>query len=300
MLSSLHLEALATVCDAGTFEQAAAELQVTPSALSQRISGLERRLGRVLVRRSRPVTPTADGEIVLRLARQTVLLQAECLEAFADAEGAEQVRVSVALNADTLGTWFQEVLADVAAEGRLVLDLRIEDESRTADLLRAGEVMAAVSIDPQPIQGCTVEPLGLMSYVPAVSPDLVDRLGLGRAHIDDLGRMPMLRFGRDDDIQPAFLMRSGHAEARPPVHHVPSNAEFIAATLCGLGWGAIPLPQVRGPIADGSLIPIQGAGTIEVPLYWHRWRVDSPTLIHLTELVTGAARVHLQRPTNGG
>lgn len=302
MLSSLQLEALAAVCDAGSFEQAAARLRVTPSALSQRISGLERHLGRALVRRSRPVTPTTDGETVLRLARQTTLLQAECLDALARSDGAGApglIRVSVAVNADTLGTWFSEVVADVAAEGALLLDLRVEDETRTADLLRAGDVMAAVSVDPHPIQGCSATPLGVMPYVPVISLDLLARLGLGSARADDLPSIPMLRFGPDDDLQYELLRRAGHPDADPPAHHVPSNADFLASALCGLGWGAIPLPQVRRPLADGSLVRIAGADDIDVPLFWHRWRIDSPTLARLTTLVTEAARVHL-RPERRG
>lgn len=294
MLSSLQLEALAAVCDCGTFDQAAAELRVTPSALSQRIASLERRLGQTLVRRTRPITPTASGENVLRLARQTMLLQAECLESMREDPVGERIRVAVAVNADTLSTWFRDVVADVAAEDELLLDIRVEDESRTADLLRAGEVMGAVSLDPHPAQGCSTTPLGTMRYLPTCSPDLLDRAGLTEAGLADLARLPMLRFGPHDDLQHGLLSTLADAPA-PPVHYVPSNADFLAAVVCGLGWGAIPQQQALPLLEDGSVVRVGGDRHVDVPLFWHRWRVGSPALDRMTELVQSAAGFHLGR-----
>ena len=71
------LQTLATVLRAGTFEAAAAELHVTPSAISQRIKAMEHSIGRVLVQRTKPVRATRDGEVLLRLAEQWELLATE-------------------------------------------------------------------------------------------------------------------------------------------------------------------------------------------------------------------------------
>ena len=53
---------LAAVVASGSLDAAAAELQVTPSAVSQRLKTLESQLGRVLLVRSKPVQPTAAGQ----------------------------------------------------------------------------------------------------------------------------------------------------------------------------------------------------------------------------------------------
>ena len=55
------------VADTGAFEAAARRLAVSTSAVSQRIRALESALGRVLVRRGSPSTPTPDGEVVKAL-----------------------------------------------------------------------------------------------------------------------------------------------------------------------------------------------------------------------------------------
>ena len=114
-----HLAALATVVDEGTFDAAARRLQVTPSAISQRIKALETSIGQVLVTRTKPVRPTAGGEVVLRLARQVGTLTADTLaELGAGSAGAHEgggerpvTVVPIAANADSLATWLVPALA---------------------------------------------------------------------------------------------------------------------------------------------------------------------------------------------
>jgi LysR family transcriptional regulator (chromosome initiation inhibitor) len=74
-----QLRALAAVVDHETFDAAAGELRLTPSAVSQRIKALERSVGSVLVRRLKPVRPTPAGEQLLRSARQLLLLADEAI-----------------------------------------------------------------------------------------------------------------------------------------------------------------------------------------------------------------------------
>ena len=66
MLDPAHLAALAAVHRRGSFDLAAAELHVTPSAISQRIKALEEVAGTLLVRRGQPCSATPAG---LRLIR---------------------------------------------------------------------------------------------------------------------------------------------------------------------------------------------------------------------------------------
>ena len=67
---SARLDALAAVVEEGSFDAAARRLQVTPSAVSQRVKALEQQAGQVLVLRSRPARPTAAGRALVRLAGQ--------------------------------------------------------------------------------------------------------------------------------------------------------------------------------------------------------------------------------------
>ncbi len=85
-----HLETLLAAVDEGTFDAAAARLNITASAVSQRIKTMEQAAGRILLRRTTPVRPTADGEVVVRHARQARLLEQETARAL-DPAGDGQV-----------------------------------------------------------------------------------------------------------------------------------------------------------------------------------------------------------------
>lgn len=159
-LDSAQLRTLAAVVSEGSFEAAGRLLHVTPSAVSQRIKALEETVGQVLVRRQRPCDATEAGRPLLRLAGQLALLEREAL---ADARGPlggdpGRTRVAVVVNADSLATWFPAALARLPAPPELSFDIRQDDQDHSAELLRAGAVMAAVTAQREAVQGCRVRP----------------------------------------------------------------------------------------------------------------------------------------------
>jgi LysR family transcriptional regulator, chromosome initiation inhibitor len=285
-----QLEALVAIADHGTFDAAARALHVTPSAVSQRVRTLESAVGQVVVRRSVPCTPTAAGEVLLRLARQTRLLQAEAADALSEGHRL-QADLPVAVNADSLATWFRGAMAEVAGWSDLALRLHVEDQAHTADLLRGGDVLAAVTSEVVAVQGCTSETLGALRYVPAAEPALAARFRRGRGV--DWARMPVVEFNEKDRLQADILGTRGVA-APPVVHRVPTSADFLEAVCLGLGWGAIPEPQLEQEIAAGRLVRLTPRGHLDVPLHWQRWRIDSPALVRLTDAVRRAARAGLR------
>lgn len=274
-LSPAQLSALVAIADTGSFEAAAERLHVTPSAVSQRIRALESAVGRVLVARGTPCVPTEAGAPLVRLGRQLELVFAEALT-----EGPTDL--ALAINADSLATWFRPVLAEIGGWGAVALRLRVEDEGHSRDLLRRGEVVAAVTSDPSPVQGCSVTPLGTLRYLPVAHPSLLDRSGR-----PDWEAMPMVVFNTKDRLQHDELGR--HTEAVPAVvHEVPSSDGFRAALEAGLGWGLLPEAQARGGVEAGTLVRL-GRSVTRVALYWQRWRLDSELLDRLSLAVAAHA-----------
>jgi LysR family transcriptional regulator (chromosome initiation inhibitor) len=289
-LNPVQLETLVAIADHGTFEAAARALHVTPSAVSQRVRALESTVGRVVVRRSAPCRPTAAGETLVRLARQTQLLYDEARGELAEEAGL-RVDLPVAVNADSLATWFRGVVADVASWDDTVLRLHVEDQAFSAGLLRSGDVLAAVTSDPTAVQGCSVERLGHLRYVPAAAPSLAGRWRHGRSV--DWAAMPVVVFNEKDALQHDLLRRHG-VGVPAATHRVPTSADFLEAVRLGLGWGMVPEPQLRPALADGSLVALSSRQHLDVPLLWQRWRIDSPVLARLGEAVRSAARSHLR------
>ena len=96
--------------------------------------------------------------------------------------------------------------------------------------------------------------------------------------------MPVVNFNDKDDLQAELLRRYGVEQDPPAVHQVPSSADFSAAVRLGLGWAMLPEAQAGDALAAGELVRLS-PDVIDVPLYWQRWRLDSPRLTALTAVV---------------
>ncbi|WP_177244790.1 LysR family transcriptional regulator ArgP [Streptomyces sp. yr375] len=286
-----QVRTLLAVVDGGTFDAAAAALHVTPSAVSQRVKALEQRTGRVLLLRTKPVRPTPSGEIVVRFARQLARLERDTRSELGMSGEGEPTRVTVAVNADSLATWFLPALTRVSREPHLCFELHREDETRTAELLREGLVMAAVTSSPEAVAGCSVRALGTMRYVAVASPDFVARhLADGPLH-ETLPGAPVLFFDRSDDLQDAFVrgLRSGSGGASSLRHAVPTSEGFLTAVAAGFGWGMVPEAHSRPLLDSGRLVRLAPDRPLDVPLYWQQWKLDSPALAAVADAVTTAA-----------
>ena len=284
-----HLETLVALVEEGSFEAAARRLSVTPSAISQRVKAMERSTGQVLVQRSNPVEPTAAGDIALRFGRQMRLLEDEAARSLALEEGSSgAVTVPLAINADSLGTWFMEALARVDSPGA-VFEVFREDQEHTTSLLRAGKVMAAVTSNSEAVQGCRSELLGTMTYRAVCSPRFLEAQLEGEATPANLGRATVVDFDRKDQTQDRFYREFTGKPLRAPRHYIPTTADYARAILLGLGWGLLPDQQCQAEIGRGELVEFVPGEAVEMPLYWQRWTLDSPLLEELTEAVKAVA-----------
>jgi LysR family transcriptional regulator (chromosome initiation inhibitor) len=281
-----QLRALVAVVAEGTFDAAARSLHITPSAVSQRIRALETTAGRPLLVRSRPVRPTEEGRAVLRLAREVDLLTAEADRAVRPAGGVAVLPVAV--NADSLATWFLPAIAPLA--GEFSFDLRREDQERTHELLREGSVVAAVTTEADPVPGCRATRLGTVHYHPYATAEFARRWFADGVGPQTLARAPVVVFDRADDLQDSWLRRHGDGAGGGgglggPRHHVPATADFGQAVRLGFGWGLL-LPEQVG----GDLVDLDPGGGLDVDLHWQRWKVGSPSLDRLSAAVLDAWR----------
>lgn len=300
-MDSEHLRTLAAVLDEGSFDAAATALRLTPSAVSQRIRALETEVGQVVVLRTLPTVPTATGEVLLRQARQRALLEQEMWAELgsegpqdatgrASADPASRFPLPVAVNADSLDTWFAGVI-DVAATWRdVTMSVRVDDQDHTRELLRSGQVMGAVTAEPQPVAGCRAVTLGAMRYVPVLTPALRDEHRTGRRM--DWEHLPLVRFNAKDDLQARHLQRLGVSVG--PSQEVPASGAYVRAVRSGLGWGLVPEAQIGDSLRTGELVRLD-RGHEDVELHWHYWRLDSTRLARLTEAIRREAALALRQ-----
>ncbi|MDX6354776.1 MAG: LysR family transcriptional regulator, chromosome initiation inhibitor [Streptomyces sp.] len=292
-----QVRTLLAVVDEGTFEAAAEALHVTPSAVSQRVKALEQRTGRVLLVRSKPVGLTESGEVVVRFGRQLAQLERDAGAELGLEDPAGPAVLPIAVNGDSLATWFLPALAEVADRLDVTFDLHREDQDHTARLLRQGRVMAAVTSSAEAVQGCSVRALGRMRYRAMAAPAFVERRLSGAPLRQLLADAPVVVFDRDDELQDRFLRRVAprHRPGRAR-HYVPSPQAFVDAVVAGLGWGMIADIEGDEYRAAGTLVDLAADRPVDVPLYWQQWKLDSPALAAVADAVVRTAARTLLGP----
>lgn len=291
MLDYAALNALAAVVREGSFDRAARALHVTPSAISQRVRLLEERVGCALVVRGQPCVPTDTGRRMCQHMDRVRLLEHElhdALPALAP-DGAARVNLPVAVNADSLATWFAPALAAFAAQAPVLMEVSVDDQDHTAEWLRTGAVLAAVTGTARPASGCNSQPLGAMRYLAAASPAFVARCFGGGVGAGGLANAPSLVFNTKDELQARWVRRLCHRHVELPRHSLPSSQAFVTAALAGMGWGLHPEALIAPHLADGSLVELVPDQALDVPLYWQTARAASGLLDGLTRQVLVAA-----------
>ncbi|MBB3643538.1 LysR family transcriptional regulator ArgP [Variovorax atrisoli] len=296
MLDYAALNALAAVVREGSFERAARALHVTPSAVSQRIRQLEERTGGALLVRGQPCVATEAGQQLCRHIERVGMLEHELRDALpalgmgGDEAGGERVTIRVAVNADTLATWFiAAAAAFTAQEPGALLDLTVDDQDHTAERLRSGAVLAAVTALAQPVAGCNSEALGTMRYVAAASPGFVREHFAKGVGARTLASAPSLVFDRKDRLQARWVRRICHRNVETPRHWIPSPTAFVEAACSGMGWGMHPVSMVAGALKEGRLVELVPDSMLPVPLYWQHARAAPKLLQRLGAAVRAAA-----------
>ncbi len=287
---SAQLASIEAVLRLGSFEAAAAELNVTASAISQRVRALEDTVGAPLIIRSTPARGTDQGLRLARHAQERALLDAQL-----DAELARApvpARLRIALNADSLDTWAIPALAAT----NLIFDILVEDETVSHMPLREGAVSGAITSTARAVQGCDCIALGAMRYVATCSPAFRDQHFGAGVDAASLAKAPMLDFSGKDRLQRRWLARIAGKSLSPPTHHLPSTHGFVTASCHGLGWSLNPWPLVQAPLENGDLIPMVPGADEQVPLFWQVRSSLRDALGPLTRSIRRSAADALEQP----
>lgn len=276
MLDSKQLQTLAVVVDCGGFEKAAQQLCITQSAVSQRIRQLEDSLGQPVLLRVSPPSPTATGHRLLQHYRQLALMESELRHALQPDDGVRPfTSLSVAVNADSLATWFLPAVSPVLAAQRLLLDVVIDDQDHTQTLMQQGQVIGCVSTRTRPFQGGECRYLGTMRYRCLATPAYQARYFPDGMTAAALAAAPALLFCTKDDMHGEYLAQHFAFTQPFPSFTLPSPHAFVEVTLAGHAYSLLPEMMVSAALAGGELIDLTPGRHLDLPLFWHHWRVES-------------------------
>ncbi|MCW5655392.1 HTH-type transcriptional regulator ArgP [Hydrogenophaga sp.] len=298
MLDARQLEALAAVVEHGGFGPAARALSLTLAAVSLRIKSLEDALGQRLLVRGRQVRATPAGQALLGHVKQVRLMEADLLAGLqggaASRDAARWQSLSVAINADSVASWFLPGVAGLLQRHRLLLEIVIDDQDHTHDALKSGDVIGCVTTLGTAMRGCVAEPLGVMRYLCVAAPAVARRCRTARGAVSPhrLLAQPAVIFNRKDALQDAFLEQHfGLRQPHYPRHFAPAVEAFETAIQRGLGWGMVPEQNLAHRPGLEELLP---GAAVDVVLYWQHWAHESVSAQRLTAAVKAAAREHLR------
>ena len=300
-LDPKQLDAFAATLAAGSMAQAAKQLHITLAAVSIRIKTLEAQLGQRLLIRSKTAQATRAGQALLAHISRTRLLEADLAERLSSpSDESPWLPLAVAVNADSLTSWFLPGAMPALAKHRLLLHSVVDDQEHTLQWMQNGDVLGCVTQLPKPLRGCTAQPLGTMRYHCLGSPLVAKQLrSLKRkSHAPALLQIPALCFNPKDQLQDRFLSEAfGLKNVSYPRHYLPAGDAYHLAMLQGLGWGLGAEVQMRlqwkGEMKAGELVDLFPGQHVDVPLYWHHWSEESAQAARLTAAVIKAARLHL-------
>lgn len=291
-----QLEAFAVIVEKRHFGDAAAALNITRGAVSQRLKALEQALGSPLVVREGNV-PTPAGEVLLRHIRVLKVLEADTLQ-YIKPMGTQRPRISIAVNADSLATWFEAVAWEIA-EGGVALELMVDDQDHTLPLLARGEAMGCVSTSSDPPRGFLAEPIGTMEYECVANAEFAHKYFPQGIGLHGVLAAPAVLYNQKDGLHALFLERLLDFKVKNyAMHFFPSPSALLSAIERGVGYGLVPSIQAQPLIDVGRLVRLAPNHKIAVDLYWHHWETAPSNAQAISDLVMRHARRELIQPAN--
>ncbi|RKT10288.1 ArgP family transcriptional regulator [Paraburkholderia sp. RAU2J] len=135
MLNMIELETFGAVVEHRSFTQAAVALNISSAAATRRVKRLEQSIGALLLIREPTVMPTKAGEDVFRHF-MAVRLQEDDLLRRVTPGRTSTTALALAVNADSLATWFEPVTRELARH-HVALGIVVDDQDHTLEALRA-------------------------------------------------------------------------------------------------------------------------------------------------------------------
>lgn len=253
--SLIALQMLECAARLGSFTRAAAELNVTESAVSRQIQALEERLGvRFFERIKKRVVLTSDGDRYVREIRAELKAIERATKDLASRAGGMEV-IELAVVPTFATQWLIPRLGSFREEyPRIVVNIHARPEPfHFADSL----FDAAIYFGEQPWDGHpSARLLDEGPSIPVCSPQLLKSLSSARLRKrEDLLRQPLLHLASRPDAWPDWFSADDE-EIRRKARLGPRYDLFTMVTraaICGLGIAVLPEMMVRSEMESGQL-----------------------------------------------
>ena len=300
MLNSKQCDAFLAVAETGSFDLAAARLCITASAVTMRVQSLEKTLGHLLIVRERPCRATQAGQSLLHYLQHTRRLEQNLLQ---DLTGQTPespfYQLNIATNDDSLATWLLRAIRETLLREKIVVHLKVDDQTHTHYLLEAGLVSACISTEQQAMKGCIATRLGSMNYRMVATPEFARRWFAQGVNRNTLKMTPAVIYNNKDHVHTDIILQDfGLSIDQYPHHFIPSSTAFVEAIDYGLGFGMVPDYQISQRLLTGEWVEVLPEAQTNIQLYWHHWKQQSAPLAQLTRDILDKAPSYMNQQLN--
>ncbi|ABI78091.1 transcriptional regulator, LysR family [Hyphomonas neptunium ATCC 15444] len=249
------LEVFAAIASEGSFSAAGRRLDLSASAISRTVDRIEERLGvRLILRSTRALTLTAEGQAYLSAARRILTDLDEAEQSIAD-QGAPRgrLRVSAALAHGRL------CIVPLLGQFSVLYPHILVDISLTDNVvdIAAGETDVAIRFGPLADSPLMARKLGESGRVIVASPDYIARNGAPEMP-EDLYRHNCLSFNfrRAEPVWP--FRKDGRDYALNVRGSIEANNGETLGQLAadGIGIARVGTFSVAADMAAGTLVPL--------------------------------------------
>ena len=290
------IHALDTVVQQQSFDKAANVLNITQSAISQRIKQLEQVVAQPVLIRTQPLRPTLVGEKLLSHFRKIRQLEYDLTSEIMPNDAPTSTPINIAVNADTLASWFIPAITPVLKEYSVELNIQVTNEANTQELLKKGEVFAAVSSQQSSFAGVKVEPIGTIDYILCASRDFQKKHFKDGLSKQNLQLAPSIDYDARDTMHSDYLKKHFNVRRNDyPCHRIRSSEVVVSMTLAGLAYGLIPTTQANEHLATGALIDLAPDKHLPQALFWHSWVLERGVQKKISDTIITYGRQHFKQ-----
>ena len=177
------------------------------------------------------------------------------------------------------------------ADGKLLLDIRVDDQEQTHKFLKNGTVCGCISTLDRALQGCRIFEIGTMAYQLLCTPAFAGRWFADGVTTQAVSKAPAVIFNQKDELHTKMLATVFETVPQNiPATYVPSAQTFMDFIAMGLGYGMVPAAQSAHLIENRCLTALLCGKTIDIKLFWHCWNLKSPLLESFTRTLLAEGR----------
>lgn len=253
-MSNFSYEVFSAVVDKGTFMQAAAELNVTPSAISHSVSQLEADLGFPLFIRNRSgVELTSDGQTILPTIQAILNLEDQLVQIADNINGINTGRIRIGAFSSVSNNWLPPIiLAFKKQYPQIDVNLVQASFNEVAEQVRVGTIDIGFSLMPVPKQLVAIpllnDPIYCITpsaYTPQNGEFMTDR---DMAHQNFI----LQQSDYDRDTKKAL---DRYNVSTNSLHYSLDDQSILSMVEAGLGLGVLPRLALQKLVGSVNTFP---------------------------------------------